>query len=366
MKLNQESKPQIKQFLNDKLKDKNVQILVFVVLLLVIMVGVLKMNLRPTQSEAEKYVLQIHEGAYFDEVLNELEDEAIIKSKFFTKVYAKLTGNETIQAGFYDLDKSWSSDKIIKYINTTTPHSDITIKFHEGSWAKDIAKVIAENFDFEEDEILDTWNDVDFVKALSKEYPFITKEVFENQKDKKVLLEGFLYPDTYALNIHGSIEDITHVILDNFELKIASIQKEIDEGEHSLYDLLTLSSIVMYEAGDAENQRMVAGVFENRFKEGMRLQSSVTVCYALYEYDSWEDCEINTNIDSPYNTYIEYGLPISPILNPNIDAIKNTLNYVKHDYLFFVADVYEGGDGTVYYSKTFEQHDKKVKELRGR
>ena len=102
----------------------------------------------------------------------------------------------------------------------------------------------------------------------------------------------------------------------------------------------------------------IAGVFKNRLDKNMTLGSSVTICYALYEYDKPEDCETNAGIDSPYNTYIHPGLPIGPILNPGEIALKAAIFPEKHDYLYFMADIY--GDNTVYYAKTYEEHERNV------
>ncbi len=100
---------------------------------------------------------------------------------------------------------------------------------------------------------------------------------------------------------------------------------------------------------------LVSGVFYNRLGIDMPLQSSVTVCYALYDdFAHASDCETNADIDSPYNTYQHNGLPIGPILNPGKVAIDAALHPQESDYLYFIADIY--GDGTVYYAKTFEEH----------
>ena len=112
--------------------------------------------------------------------------------------------------------------------------------------------------------------------------------------------------------------------------------------------------MVQYEASTKKDMELVAGVFYNRLKKGMKLESSVTVCYALYDdLTSGEDCEIQYNIDSPYNTYKNEGLPVGPILNPGEDAIAAVLHPEKSDYLYFVADIY--GDGKVYYAKTYDE-----------
>ncbi len=338
-----------------------------VVVLLLSSLQFYKSQLKPVQSNLENYLLEVQEGDYFSHVLNKLSEDKVIKNKTAAKIYAKLNGLESVAAGNYELDKVWSTPEIIEYLNTTIPHDDILVKFHEGSWAKDIAKVIAENFGFKEEEIIALWNDKDYIKTLQKEYKFLPNEIFENEKDKKVLLEGFLYPDTYSFNRLSTLEEITQVILDNTEEKLELISVDLEKSDMSFYDIMTLSSIVMYEAGEEADQRIVAGVFKNRLDIDMALGSSVTVCYTIYEFDDWEECEhyANLQIDSPYNTYMYAGLPIGPILNPNIDAIKNTINYQKNDYFYFVADAWNG-DGTIYYSKTLSEHEKKVAELSGR
>ena len=104
---------------------------------------------------------------------------------------------------------------------------------------------------------------------------------------------------------------------------------------------------------------LIAQVFENRLAIDMKLQSSVTICYALYEeYKKAIDCEINSDIDSPYNTYLHEGLPIGPILNPGEAAIRAVLHPTANDYLYFMADIY--GDGKVYYANTLEEHEANV------
>jgi UPF0755 protein len=116
---------------------------------------------------------------------------------------------------------------------------------------------------------------------------------------------------------------------------------------------------------ELEDMRLIAGVFYNRLRINMPLQASPTVCYSLYEFESWLECERRTSIDSPYNTYVYRGLPVGPILNPSEMAITATLNPQPTDYLYFMADVY--GDGTIYFAKTLAEHEANVnKYLRGR
>ena len=135
---------------------------------------------------------------------------------------------------------------------------------------------------------------------------------------------------------------------------------KIKKSSLSIHEIYTLASIVQYESGKIDDMKKIAKVFYNRMKIGMPLQSSVTVCYALdiNKNDNWMACEVNPNYDSLYNTYKYQGLPPGPIQNPGEDAINAVLNPDSNDYLYFMADVY--GDGTVYYAKTYAEHEANV------
>ncbi|MPM70626.1 Endolytic murein transglycosylase [bioreactor metagenome] len=116
--------------------------------------------------------------------------------------------------------------------------------------------------------------------------------------------------------------------------------------------------MTQFEAGNDTDNKIVSGIWFNRLESGMPLQSSVTVCYALYDYEHWHSCEVNTDLDSPYNTYKYSGIPIGPIDNPGESAIASVLYPTKTDYYFFIADVY--GDGTIYYAKTYAEHQANI------
>ena len=153
------------------------------------------------------------------------------------------------------------------------------------------------------------------------------------------------------------------------EMRVSATRAEAD-GE---YDPLQRLAVRIYRAsGELLRQytaetlpsrlELVAGVFYNRLAAGMKLQSSVTVCYAIDKEkdDDWMACEVNPDFDSPYNTYRVEGLPPGPILNPGRDAIQAVLQPQASDYLYFMADV--KGDGTVYYAKTYAEHQANVRK----
>lgn len=327
-------------------------------ILIVAGLGVFEYQTRPVEIQGETIVFEVKEGESSQDIITRLRQENLIRSQFFTTIRMKTMGKVKFYVGTYNLRNNWSTFDLLTHMSNlenVNGASETRVLLREGFWAKDMAQAIAENTNVSAEELLTLWNDPVAVQAWVDEYDHLPQEIIEN-KDAIVLLEGFLYPDTYNFYKETTAADITKKILDNGLVKYRDIQDYVEESDLSHYELVTLASIVEYEAHKVDDMRLIAGVFMNRLNVGMKLQSSVTVCYSLYEFNDWKDCESasNNQIDSPYNTYRYEGLPPGPILNPSNQAIEVTANYQASDYLFFLADVY--GDGTVYFAETFEQH----------
>ncbi|WP_345944259.1 endolytic transglycosylase MltG [Erysipelothrix sp. strain 2 (EsS2-6-Brazil)] len=329
-------------------------------------------NTQSISKDSQTVLFNVNEGDTMSAVIDRLADEGIVRSSFFTKIKAKLGNHDQLYEGQFNLDKSWDVERILEYLEQPSYEHDktgsVTITLIEGSWAKDIAKKISLKTNTKAERFLELWNDPKYIESLMSQYEVLSQDLLKN-KDAKVLLEGYLYPDTYEFNVNNTEEEITERLISNGNDKYQNYKNRIDASGMTPYQLLSLASIVEYEAPGYENMQDVAGVFINRLKQGMKLESSVTICYALYEFEDWDDCESMTNnqIDSPYNTYRYEGITPGPILNPSESAIEAVLNYSHHDYLFFVANVKADKNdpdyGKIYYSKTFEEHDQRVKEI---
>lgn len=358
----------IKQFFSkfSKIQLMIAGVIITIIIILIIFFSVFKMNTSPISSKSEEVIFEVVEGDTLDSIVSRLEDEDIIKSASFAKISAKMNGTDGFIVGQFKLNKSWNSDKIISYLTVqkNVVLDEVMITFREGIWAKEIAGLIEEKIGVKADTLLALWNDDTYLKTLIEKYDFLDESILNS--DYRVKLEGFLFPETYSFKKDASAEEITTIFLDHFQNEYDEIKKDVDKSDMSIHDIITLASVVQYESKSEEDMKMIAGVFYNRLNQSMPLQSSVTVCYAMYEYDSWEECEVNTDIDSPYNTYQHAGLPIGPILNPGADAINAVLQPKSHDYLYFIADinnVKNEGSGTVYYSKTHDEHQKLQNEL---
>lgn len=319
-------------------------------------------SLKPISKTSELVMFTVDKGSSTKSIVKNLEDEKIIKDSDMAYWYIKLNDLTSIKAGEYQLDKNWNVDTIFNYINIATNaiSDDVKVTIIEGDWAKDIAKKISSSTGIPEEEFLQLWNDETYVRSLMSKYPFLTEEIFN--PDTRVLLEGYLFPNTYLFFKDTDVNTITNKILDETLKVYNEFKDEINNHKLSTHQLFTLSSIVQYEASKVEDMKLIAGVFYNRMEINMKLQSSVTVCYAIdkEKSDHWMDCEVNPNFDSPYNTYKYEGLPPGPILNPGRSAIEATLNPTPSKYLYFMADVY--GDGTVYYAETYKEHNENVQK----
>lgn len=160
-----------------------------------------------------------------------------------------------------------------------------------------------------------------------------------------------MLPNTYQLYWTSSPEAVVRRFYREFEEKVKiGLSDEIAQSSFTLDELITLASIVEWEARDADEKARISGLYQNRLKRNMRLQADPTVIYALGERRRllYEDY----SFDHPYNTYLNAGLPPGPITNPDLRSIRAVLNPEEHDYLFMVATP----EGSHDFNETFEEH----------
>ena len=351
-------------------KVNSVRVVLLVVVFILIIAGlgsvfVVKNGLSSTGNGDKEVVFTIKNNESFDSVLENLKKEDLISNASVAKLYAKASHNTNFVAGTFELDNGMSVKNILSTLQDSTKlkKDALVLKIPEGKWAKEIADEISNLYDgkFSSEEILNQWNDISYIEKLAKDYSFIHVDDLNNS-NYKVKLEGYLFPDTYYLEKEDSIDEITRIMLDRFEVMYKENKELFSKSDYSVQQVISLASVVQFEASSKEDMETIAGIFHNRLEQNMKLQSSVTVCYALYDdFKDPQDCETNPEIDSPYNTYLHEGLPVGPILNPGDDAIKAVLSPKKTEYLFFAADIY--GDGKVYYSKTYEEHQQICEKL---
>ncbi len=320
---------------------------------------------QPIATEQDVVAFEVTPGQSLRSVAEALKANDLVRSTTYVRYVANNNDLTAIKAGIFRLDRSWTVLEILETLNdgSKTVPDQVRVTLPEGFWAKDIAKRMSENTNVSAEELLDLWNNEAFVLEMIDRYSFLSAEVINPQV--RVYLEGYLFPETYDFYASTTPRAITIRLLDQTQRVYNRNLQLFEQSELSVHDVFIFASIVQYEARELEDMRLIAGVFYNRLRINMPLQASPTVCYSLYEFESWLECERRTSIDSPYNTYVYRGLPVGPILNPSEMAITATLNPQPTDYLYFMADVY--GDGTIYFAKTLAEHEANVnKYLRGR
>lgn len=326
-------------------------IIIFIVTLIVLGLFFLALMLSPTSKTSKKVQFTIEKGTSTKEVINNLYNKDLIRNKSVALLYVKLNKNIIIKAGSFSLNKTMNLKDIFNCLIKGTNESK-TITFVEGKRVTYYAKKISVTFGYDYSEIIDTMNDVEYLKALVNKYEFLTDEILN--KDIYYPLEGYLFPDTYTFNKTATIKEIIETLLDNFEKKIKPYKEIIDNGNYSLHEIIALASIVELEGNTDKDRALIAGVFYNRLNINMSLGSDITTYYAVKKEVGDVLTVSDFNTINAYNTRATSfaGLPASAVCNPSISAIDATINYENNNNYYFYAD----GNGVIYYAETYAGH----------
>ncbi|MFA6486526.1 MAG: endolytic transglycosylase MltG [Candidatus Magasanikbacteria bacterium] len=177
-----------------------------------------------------------------------------------------------------------------------------------------------------------------------------------SEKSRGVSYEGFLYPDTYRVYADAKPLDVLRKIFDNLENKITpELRAEMARQKKSFLEVLTMASVVQKEAPSNEDMAMVADIFWRRYEKNWALQSCATVNYITGKNDPGVT-DKDRALDSLYNTYKYPGLPLGPISNPSVSAIRAALYPKANNFWYFMA----GTDGVTHYARTLEEHNRNV------
>jgi UPF0755 protein len=279
----------------------------------------------PVNFPVNNYNFHIEKGTSLSEISDNLKKDGIIKSPFFFKATTKiLSWSSGVLAGDYIFTEKENVFEVSKrLVSGDHRQSKIKVTIPEGTNVSDMAFI--------------------FLKAIPN---FNTQRFIALAKKE----EGYLYPDTYNFFANTKPEEIIKTMKDNFDKKIKTIQNEINASKKSLKDIVIMASIVEKEASLLEDRKIIAGVLWKRIDEGMLMQVDPPFYYITGKTSgvTYKDLDV----DSPYNTYKNKGLPIGPIANPSLDAIIATINPIKTKYYFYLT----GKDGKMYYAETYDGH----------
>ncbi|MCX7881273.1 MAG: endolytic transglycosylase MltG [Patescibacteria group bacterium] len=289
----------------------------------------------PINKQAkETTIFVIKRGENLNEIINRLWQEKLIRNRLvFYFIIKKLGLEKKIQAGDFRLSPAMDAYTLAKTLTHGT--LDIWITFIEGLRKEEIAQIISQNFNLPETE---------FIKSAK---------------------EGYLFPDTYLIPKNATVDTIINILEKNFYQKFnKDLQEKARLKNLSLEEVLTIASLVEREAKSENDRKLVASVIFNRLKNEMKLDIDATVQYALgyqtQEKTWWKKnlTQEDLNIDSPYNTYKNIGLPPGPICNPGLSSIKAVIDAPKTDYFYYLSDK----TGKTHFAKTLEEHNQNIQK----
>lgn len=331
-----------------------------ILMLFILFIVFYNINLSATNKN-EEILFYVNIGDSATSVISKLKEEDLIKSEFVTKLYGYLNKKLAFQAGKYSLNGNMNVDEILTKLNKGDVIKDnITLTLVEGKRLVDYAYIIANTFNFSEEEVLNTLSDKEYLQELINEYWFIDESILNDKIYYP--LEGYLYPDTYEYDKDSSIKDVINKLIYTLGTKIKDYKDDIEKSNYSFHELLTLASIIESEAASKEDRLLVSGVFYNRLNNNWTLGSDVTSYYGVHKTYSdtiyYEDL-INCNA---YNTRSDCvkTLPVGPINSPSITSIYAAVYPSENDYFYFVAD----SNKKVYFSKTSQEQAKVISELK--
>ena len=329
-------------------------------------------SLQPIDASSKQYVtVQIPEGANVQTIGSTLEKSGLIKHGVIFAFYAKYKNYSDLKSGYYNLQKSMSTEDIIHELQKggtaeaqEPALANLTIP--EGYTIDQIAQAVGQlQGDFKEpltaDAFLAKVQDENFISQEVTKYPSLLESLPTKESGVRYRLEGFLFPATYSIKESTTIESLIDEMLAAMDKTLTPHYSAIKSKNLTVNELLTIASLVEKEGAKTEDRKMIAGVFYNRLNLGMPLQSNIAILYAEgklgQKISLADDTQIDTTVNSPYNVYTNQGLMPGPVDSPSADAIESSINQTKSDNLFFVADV---TDGKVYFATNKADHDQNV------
>lgn len=284
----------------------------------------------------------VEEGETLAEISHRLQEAGLIRYPTIFRFYCRKYSPD-IKFGPHVLSDAMSYRKLAKTLTEHTAEEGTMVTIPEGYEFRQIVDLL-------EDKGL-IQRDVFCQLAEQYDFPYVFLENLPNRENR---LEGYLFPATYEIPNSADELAILTMFLDAFDQFFLEEYRARAEELHMTWDeVIVLASIIQREAATEEEMPQVASVFYNRLQseEYPYLQSCATVQYILQERKPVLS-EADTKISSPYNTYLNAGLPLGPIASPGLAAIQAALYPAQTDYYFFVV----GKDGEHVFSKTYEQH----------
>lgn len=284
----------------------------------------------PPKDFPEDSTVIIESGMSVADIVETFEQQRYVRSSSLLLSYLRFFyDTDNIKAGVYYFSEPLTTREVAYNIAEIGPNDPlISVTFPEGSTVKQIAEIAEKKLpNFETETFLSFANDY----------------------------EGYLFPETYFVPENFTAEQLFDLLVEASETELKTLQPAIEEHPLSEIEIITLASIIEREANSAESMQTVSSVLQNRLAINMPLQADASIEYVLDKPLS-ELLPEDLKIDSPYNTYLNKGLPPTPIGNPGLTAIKAVLEPADTDYFYYIT----GNDGEFYFAETFDEHNRNI------
>lgn len=272
-------------------------------------------------------VFVVQRGETLSGAASALSSEGVIRSPFFFKVLLTIfDGSKGLVAGDYYLaEKQGVVGMAWRLARGHYNLDNIRITIPEGFSSTEIAARMSEKFS--------EFDAKEFVKISAK-------------------YEGYLFPDTYLFLPNITAEEVLKAMTDNYQKRIVTLEAEIRAFGKPIKDVITMASIIEEEARTEESRRMIAGILWKRLSIDMPLQVDAAFAFVNGKKASADLTLEDLKIQSPYNTYVNKGLPPGPISNPGLDSIRATVTPIASKYFYYLTD----DNGVMRYGATHDEH----------
>ncbi|MCL4873619.1 endolytic transglycosylase MltG [bacterium] len=302
--------------------------------------------LTPPSSERAVKTVRIERGMSFRVIAETLEREGIVRDADTLGFAARILGAyKKVKAGEYEFTTDMTPFEVLdSLVKGRIKRYSVTLP--EGYNIKEMAAALDAAGLVKAEVFIARALDPELAASLGVEGP---------------TLEGYLFPDTYEFTKGLSADEMISRMVSKFKKVYSEFEDEAREEGLSMRKVVTLASIIEKETGAPSEREIIAGVFHNRLRQGIKLQSDPTVIYSIPGFDG-KIRKSHLSTKSPYNTYVNYGLPPGPIASPGRESIAAALRPAKTDYIYFVSK----NDGTHQFSRTLVEHNRAVDEFQRR
>ncbi|MFQ6083583.1 MAG: endolytic transglycosylase MltG [Candidatus Aminicenantia bacterium] len=321
-------------------------IIVFILLILAFLIWIYIGFYLPYQGVKESEIINIEKGQDASSIASLLKEKKIIRNRTaFLVGYRILFSNQTLKAGEYSFSFPISGrEALTKIIRGEIVLHLVTIP--EGLMVGEIAQIFEQEVSIPKEEFLEVASNINLITRWDK---------------KAKNLEGYLFPDSYHFPKGIAAEKVVSSMVDEFfQIFTDEWRKRALELGMTIRQIVTLASLIEKETSVPVERTLISAVFHNRLKKGMKLECDPTIIYALKKEGIYQDRLRKRDLafDSPYNTYLYYGLPPGPICSPGKKSIEAALYPASVNYLYFVSK----NDGTHYFSNNLKEHNQAVRK----